>query len=69
MTVTREAYIAFLEQVEAALEEALRRADPPVVNGQRAELMRMHREVAATRRALLARRGGADQQPVAASSR
>ena len=29
----------------------------------------MHREVAATRRALLARRGGADQQPVAASSR
>ena len=62
MTVTREAYIAFLEQVEAALEEALRRADPPV-------LMRMHREVAATRRALLARRGGADQQPVAASSR
>ena len=67
MTVTREAYLAFLEQVEAALEEALKRADPPVVNGHRAELVRMHREVSATRKALLARQE-TGPQPLAASS-
>lgn len=55
MQVTREAYLAFLEQVESALEDALKSETLRVANGRRAELQSMHREVVATRKALVAR--------------